>query len=76
VVPAAHAAGAAAAAFYVITRTTSENALWDTITALGLMICFYYGITALAPGWGGVILLIVYRLRPWFFRGQVLARGI
>ena len=45
------AAGVAAAAFYVITRTTSENALWDTITALGMMICFYYGITALACVW-------------------------
>jgi hypothetical protein len=123
----------------VITRTTSENALWDTITALGMMICFYYGITALACVWffrsaafsstrafflkflapllGGVILLVMFvktafdsmdpeygsgssvggvgmvfilgmgvillgvvvmlvmvRLRPEFFRGQVLAR--
>ena len=44
-------AGAAAAGFYVITRLLSENALWDTITALGLMICFYYGGTALACVW-------------------------
>ncbi|MBV1778066.1 APC family permease [Paeniglutamicibacter sp. ABSL32-1] len=44
-------AGAAAAGFYVITRLLSENALWDTITALGLMICFYYGVTALACVW-------------------------
>lgn len=44
-------AGIAAAAFYVITRLLSENALWDTITALGLMICFYYGVTALACVW-------------------------
>ena len=130
----------AAAAFYVITRTTSENALWDTITALGMMICFYYGITALACVWffraeafsgarafffkflapllGGVILLVMFvktaydsmdpeygsgssvggvgmvfilgmgvillgvvlmlvmaRIRPEFFKGQVLARG-
>lgn len=43
--------GVAAAAFYVITRLLSENALWDTITALGLMICFYYGVTALACVW-------------------------
>jgi amino acid transporter len=134
------AAAIAAAAFYVITRTTSENALWDTITALGMMICFYYGITALACVWffravafsnarafffkflapllGGVILLVMFfktaydsmdpeygsgssvggvgmvfilgmgvillgvvvmlvmaRIRPEFFRGQVLARG-
>ena len=133
------AAAVAAAGFYVITRTTSENALWDTITALGMMICFYYGITALACVWffraaafsstrafflkflapllGGVILLVMFvktafdsmdpeygsgssvggvgmvfilgmgvillgvvvmlvmaRLRPEFFRGQVLAR--
>src|SRR6478735_5320141 len=134
------ASAAAAAAFYVITRTTSENALWDTITALGMMICFYYGITALACVWffraqafrgahsfffkflapllGGVILLVMFvktaydsmdpgygsgssigglglvfilgmgvillgvvlmlvmaRLRPEFFKGQVLSRG-
>lgn len=135
------AAAAAAAGFYVITRTTSENALWDTITALGMMICFYYGITALACVWffravafsnarafffkflapllGGVILLVMFvktaydsmdpeygsgssvggvgmvfvlgmgvillgvvamlvmaRIRPEFFKGQVLARGL
>ncbi len=51
----------------MITRTVSENALWDTITALGMMICFYYGITALACVWffrasafSGV--------RPFFFK--------
>ncbi len=76
------ASAVAAAAFYVITRTTSENALWDTITALGMMICFYYGITAMACVWffraeafsgaraflfkflapllGGVILLVMF----------------
>ena len=37
--------------FYAITRVLSENALWDTIAALGLMICFYYGITAVACLW-------------------------
>ncbi|MGO1318805.1 MAG: APC family permease [Galactobacter sp.] len=45
------ASGAAAGIFYVITRLLSENALWDTVTALGLMVCFYYGITALACVW-------------------------
>ena len=45
------ASAIAAAGFYVITRLISENALWDTITALGMMICFYYGITALACVW-------------------------
>ena len=41
----------AAAGFYIVTRILSENALWDTITALGLMVCFYYGVTALACVW-------------------------
>ena len=36
----------------------SENALADTVTALGMMICFYYGITALACVW--------YFRRSWF----------
>ncbi|MCW4465693.1 APC family permease [Glutamicibacter sp. MNS18] len=44
-------AAAAASGFYVVTRLLSENALWDTITALGMMICFYYGLTALACVW-------------------------
>ena len=44
-------AAAAASIFYVVTRLLSENALWDTITALGMMICFYYGLTALACVW-------------------------
>ncbi len=42
---------AAAIIFYVVMRPLSENALWDTITALGLMVCFYYGITGLACTW-------------------------
>lgn len=41
----------AAIAFYVIMRLLSEDALWDTITALGLMVCFCYGITGLACIW-------------------------
>ncbi|MGO1990897.1 MAG: APC family permease [Corynebacterium sp.] len=45
------ASAVAAGVFYTVTRLISENALWDTITALGLMICFYYGITALACVW-------------------------
>lgn len=41
--PSTATAGSAVAAgvFYIVTRIISENALWDTITALGLMICFY-----------------------------------
>ncbi|MDN6123052.1 MAG: amino acid permease, partial [Brevibacterium sp.] len=42
---------AAAIIFYVVMRLLSENALWDTITALGLMVCFYYGVTGLACIW-------------------------
>lgn len=53
------AAAIAAGGFYVVTRIVSENALWDTITALGMMICFYYGITALAC--------------VWYFRAEVFA---
>ncbi|CAG7844888.1 Putrescine importer PuuP [Pseudoclavibacter triregionum] len=41
----------AAIGFYVVMRLISENALWDTITALGLMVCFYYGLTGLACVW-------------------------
>lgn len=41
----------AASAFYAVMRFISEDVLWDTITALGMMICFYYGITAFACVW-------------------------
>ncbi|HKS15022.1 MAG TPA: APC family permease [Pseudomonas sp.] len=44
-------AGVAAALFYVTMRTLSENVLADTITALGMMICFYYSLTAFACVW-------------------------
>lgn len=37
--------------FYAIMRVVSEAVLWDTITALGMMVCFYYGVTALACVW-------------------------
>jgi amino acid transporter len=40
-----------ASVFYAVMRFLSENVLWDTITALGMMICFYYGITAFACVW-------------------------
>lgn len=40
-----------ASGFYAIMRFVSENVLWDTITALGMMISFYYGITAFACVW-------------------------
>ena len=38
-------------AFYGIMRIVSEHVLWDTVAALGIMICFYYSITALAAVW-------------------------
>ncbi|MCZ4067709.1 APC family permease [Microbacterium sp. H37-C3] len=47
-----------ASGFYVIMRIVSENVLWDTILALGMMICFYYGLTAFACVW--------YFRRQWF----------
>lgn len=37
--------------FYSVMRFISEHVLWDTITALGIMICFYYSITALSVVW-------------------------
>lgn len=55
------ASAIAAGAFYIVTRIISENALWDTITALGLMICFYYGVTAVAC--------------IWYFRAELFASG-
>ncbi|PRZ18181.1 APC family permease [Nesterenkonia sandarakina] len=48
-----------ASVFYVVMRIISENVLWDTITTLGMMVCFYYGITALAC--------------VWYFRGESTA---
>jgi hypothetical protein len=39
-------------------RVVSENTLWDTILTLGMMICFYYGITAFACVW--------YFRKQWF----------
>ncbi|QEV99240.1 APC family permease [Microbacterium caowuchunii] len=47
-----------ASGFYAIMRFISEDVLWDTITALGMMICFYYGITAFACVW--------YFRKQWF----------
>lgn len=40
-----------AAVFYAVMRFISEDVLWDTITALGMMVCFYYGLTALSSMW-------------------------
>ena len=40
-----------ASVFYAIMRLISEDVLWDTITSLGIMVCFYYGLTALSSAW-------------------------
>ncbi|MFH9226497.1 APC family permease [Streptomyces lydicus] len=45
------AAGVATGVFYAVMSILSENVLIDTIYALGLMICFYYSITAFACAW-------------------------
>ncbi|MFA5605674.1 MAG: APC family permease [Leucobacter sp.] len=50
-----------ASVFYAVMRFLSEDVLWDTITALGMMVCFYYGITALAS--------------PWYFRKTAMKEG-
>jgi amino acid transporter len=47
-----------ASVFYAVMRFVNENVLWDTITTLGLMICFYYGLTAFACVW--------YFRKQWF----------
>src|SRR3546814_1124024 len=44
--------------FYATMRFLSEKVLWDTITPLGVMICFYYNISAFASG--------RYFPRQWF----------
>ncbi|CAN5164354.1 APC family permease [soil metagenome] len=44
-------AGIAAALFYGMMHAISDKVLTDTILSLGLMICFYYGITAFACVW-------------------------
>lgn len=44
-------AGVVATVFYAAMRLISTNVLQDTILTLGLMICFYYGITAFSCVW-------------------------
>jgi amino acid transporter len=44
-------AGLVAWGFYAIMRALSTDVLTDTILTLGMMICFYYGVTALACVW-------------------------
>lgn len=44
-------AGVATGVFYTMMTLVSEHVLVDTIYALGLMICFYYALTAFACAW-------------------------
>lgn len=44
-------AGVATGVFYTVMTLVSEHVLTDTIYALGLMICFYYALTAFACAW-------------------------
>ncbi|TKV59242.1 APC family permease [Nakamurella flava] len=44
-------AGIVAGVFYAVMWFLSQNVLDDTILALGLMICFYYGFTAIGCVW-------------------------
>ena len=45
------AAGVGAGVFYTVLTFASERVLTDTIYSLGIMICFYYGLTAFACIW-------------------------
>lgn len=45
------AAGIGAGAFYTVLTFVSERVLTDTIYSLGIMICFYYGLTAFGCIW-------------------------
>ena len=44
-------AGCVAGGFYTVLFLVSEAVLTDTILSLGLMICFYYGLTAIGCVW-------------------------
>ncbi|GAA3372581.1 APC family permease [Streptomyces sannanensis] len=44
-------AGVGTGVFYTVMTLLSEHVLVDTIYALGLMICFYYALTAFACAW-------------------------
>ncbi len=44
-------AGVVTGVFYTVVSLLSEKVLLDTIAALGIMICWYYGITAFACVW-------------------------
>ncbi len=43
--------GIVASAYYLVVNGLSENALFDTLSALSLMIAFYYAMTGFACAW-------------------------
>jgi amino acid transporter len=51
-------AAVVAAGFYAVMRFVSNDVLQDTILTLGMLICFYYGLTAFACVW--------YFRKQWF----------
>ena len=51
-------AGLGAAGFYAVLTILSPNVLMDTVYSIGIMICFYYGLTAFACVW--------YFRKEWF----------
>ncbi|MFQ6329080.1 APC family permease [Nocardia sp. CWNU-33] len=52
-------AGVVTGVFYTVVTLLSEHTLLDTVAALGIMICWYYGITAFAC--------------VWYFRGELFS---
>lgn len=61
--------GAVSIVFYVGLTLTSENILADTISAVGLMIAFYYGLTGFACVW-------FYRRTMWARPRDVVMQGV
>jgi amino acid transporter len=61
--------GAVSVIFYVGLTFISENILADTITAVGLMIAFYYGLTGFACVW-------FYRKTMWQKPRDILMQGV
>lgn len=63
-----------ASAFYAVMRAISYNALWDTITSLGIMVCFYYGLTALSSAW--YFRKTAFQNGPWSGISKVVMPGL
>jgi amino acid transporter len=59
----------ASIAFYVVMTLVSTNVLGDTISSLGVMIAFYYGLTGLTCAWW-------FRHEVFKSVGNFLAKGL